>query len=303
MAKFGNSGNGNGGGSLANVGTALTPGVPEDGMTEYRAISSFLISAAATIGLALLLTSAAGAASIEPPPGAEPPGAAVAKMRADRDGDRLEDALAARIAASRAGERFDVIVMFDGPDAVGRGRAAAGPFAMTREFSIINGFQASLTGPQIRGLSRAHGLFSISANTEVQANDIPSNDDMGATDANFDFGLDGFGVTICVVDTGIDAAHELFDTKGPGMVPLGPAEFHDSISGLANPYDDNGHGSHVAGISTGDGTGGSRPMTRSASRPSPASSPPRLWTPTEAAPTPRFSKASSGARRAPTSIS
>jgi len=224
-------------------------------------MKSFLKTTAGAIGLAVLMAGPASAASIESPPGAAPgaapgapPGAAVAAVRSDMDGDRIEDTLGARIAASPAGERFDVIVMFEGPDAVGRGRAAAGPFAVTREFSIINGFQAQLTEPQIRGLSRAPGLVRISGNAEVEMHDIPSNDDMGATDARAEFRdgdgnlVDGSGVTICVIDTGIDAAHELFDTKG-----LGPGSFHDAVNNQPDPYDDNGHGSHTAGIATGDG--------------------------------------------------
>jgi hypothetical protein len=131
-------------------------------MTHYGVIPSILKTTARAIGLALLMAGPASAASVEDPPGAAPgaapsgpPGAAVANLRADLDGDRIEDALGVRLSASQAGERFDVIVLFDGPGAVGRGRAAAGPFAVTREFSIINGFQAQLTAPQIRGLSRA----------------------------------------------------------------------------------------------------------------------------------------------------
>jgi serine protease AprX len=283
MARWENGGSGNSGG---NSGIRSGFGLLEDRMTISGIARSVLKSTAGAIGLALLIASPAWAASVEIPsdtapvtqpgtaaavppsvglfalPGAGPaaPSAAAAAIaRGDVDGDRIEDALSGRIAASRAGDLFDVIVMFEGPGAVGRGRAAAGPFAVTREFSIINGFQAQLTGPQIRGLSRAPGLFRISGNAQVNMHDVPSNDDMGATDARDlteGFGVDGSGVTICVIDTGVDAAHEQFDTKGPGgLVPLGPNEFHDAVNGLPDPYDDNGHGSHVSGIATGDGTG------------------------------------------------
>ena len=169
--------------------------------------------------------------------------------RAASGGDGIGDALGARIGGPRAGVRCGVIVVFEGPGAVGRGRAAAGPFAVTREFSIINGFQAQLTAPQISGLSRAPGLFRISGNGEVTAHDIPSNDDMGATDARIDFNFDGSGATICVIDTGIDIPHALFVTKG-----MDSTRFFDAIGGLADPYDDNGHGSHVSGIAAGNGT-------------------------------------------------
>lgn len=63
------------------------------------------------------------------------------------------------------------------------------------------------------------------------------------------------GVTICVIDTGIDASYELFTMKGPGGAELGPNEFHGAVNFLADPYDDHGHGSYVSGISTGDSDG------------------------------------------------
>ncbi|HSG94930.1 MAG TPA: S8 family serine peptidase, partial [Afifellaceae bacterium] len=222
-------------------------------------------SFAGAIGLSMVLIGAAAGpgstAPFEDRPGAGPsvpPGAAVSQAaRGDANDDGIEDGLSAQIAAGPPNALFDVIVVFDGPDAVGRSRAAAGPFAVTQEFSVINGCQATLTAAQIRGLSRAPGLFRISGVSTVKLQDITSNNDFGATNARTDFLLDGSGVTICVVDTGINAAHEQFDTKGPGSVPLGPLEFLDAVNGLANPYDDHGHGTHVAGSAAGDGTGSS----------------------------------------------
>ncbi|HUS55839.1 MAG TPA: S8 family serine peptidase, partial [Thermohalobaculum sp.] len=254
--------NGNGGnrdGNFASSGATRPLGLAEGWMPKLEAIFAAIILIASAFGLALLLAGPAAAASIETPPGAAPtppPGAAVANQRADVNRDRIEDGLAARMAGRGNGERFDVIVIFEGPNAVGRGRAAAGPFTVTREFTVINGFQASLTAGQIRGLSRANGLFKISENATVSAFDIPSNDDMGVTAARADFGFDGSGVTICVIDTGVDASHEQFNTKGPGLTLLGPQEFHDAVNGQLEPYDDQGHGTHVSGISTGDGVGG-----------------------------------------------
>ena len=85
-------GGGNGGGSLALTGITPDSGLLEDGMTHFGVIGSILKTTAGAIGLALLLASPAGAASIEITPGATPaapPGAAVANVRGDADGDRL----------------------------------------------------------------------------------------------------------------------------------------------------------------------------------------------------------------------
>ncbi|MBX2987347.1 MAG: S8 family serine peptidase [Bdellovibrionaceae bacterium] len=55
--------------------------------------------------------------------------------------------------------------------------------------------------------------------------------------------LDGRGVRVGILDTGIDASHP--DLKGRTIL------FKDFISGRTTPYDDNNHGTHVAGTIAG----------------------------------------------------
>jgi serine protease AprX len=206
--------------------------------------------------LALTATSSFGAEEvrnpaleIEPPaPGTAAPGLA----GVDANHDRIADALEARMAAARPGEQLDVIVVFDGPNAVGRARAAAGPFAVTRQFSLINGFQAKMPAAQIRALSSAPGLLRVEENALVHMHDVPANDDTGATAARADLAYDGSGTTICILDTGITAGHEQFDAPAGKIVA-----FKDFVANQTSAYDDQGHGTHVAGIAAGDGVGAS----------------------------------------------
>ena len=58
------------------------------------------------------------------------------------------------------------------------------------------------------------------------------------------YGLTGRGVSVAVLDTGI-TPHIDFDRR--------ILVFLDLISGHVHPYDDNGHGSHVAGLIGGSG--------------------------------------------------
>jgi hypothetical protein len=53
---------------------------------------------------------------------------------------------------------------------------------------------------------------------------------------------DGTGVRVCVVDTGIDIDHIMYSDR------IDSAAGYDFNNNDSNPEDDNGHGSHVAGI-------------------------------------------------------
>lgn len=59
-------------------------------------------------------------------------------------------------------------------------------------------------------------------------------------------GLDGRGVTICLADTGIDAGH-------PALRGAPVLAWRDFVDGRVRPYDDDGHGTGMAGLLVGRG--------------------------------------------------
>lgn len=64
---------------------------------------------------------------------------------------------------------------------------------------------------------------------------------------------DGTGTVVAVIDTGIDYTNpSLGGAFGPGQKVVAG---HDFVNGDADPMDDNGHGTHVAGIVAGTGAG------------------------------------------------
>lgn len=64
-------------------------------------------------------------------------------------------------------------------------------------------------------------------------------------DMLYENGIRGKGVTVAVIDTGVSANHP--DLKKNIIAS------YDGVNGKTVPYDDNGHGTHVAGIIAGTG--------------------------------------------------
>lgn len=177
----------------------------------------------------------------------------------DQDGDGISDGLQIRMATMAKDDAVDVIVTFLGSKRGGSRTATirqakshaaiaqqmVGPFTLQHEFTIIHGFKATMTVEQAETLSRSPGIFRIEESSIFTTQISGASSDFGAVAARNNFTVDGSGVGICIVDTGIDASHEQFAGRN--------VSFHDVINGITTPYDDNGHGTHVAGIALGGG--------------------------------------------------
>lgn len=197
--------------------------------------------------LACAISAAPLSESSRPVPG---PDTARAAHLIDRDGDRVSDGLQATIAAARPGDLVRVIVTYSGPGNAAAARQAVGFFPLHREFQIINGFAASMTPAQIRALSPQAGVFRIEEDFPVSVKLDAARPDFGTDAARISFGVSGAGIKGCIVDTGVDPKHEQLDQAT--TIP-----FFDAINSRTDAYDDHGHGTHVASIAFGDGTGGS----------------------------------------------
>jgi serine protease AprX len=71
-------------------------------------------------------------------------------------------------------------------------------------------------------------------------------------------GVNGKGIIVAVVDTGIDAQHPDLDDLDDNPETIDPkvVGWMDYISSSSSPYDDHGHGTHVSGTISGTGANG-----------------------------------------------
>jgi serine protease AprX len=172
------------------------------------------------------------------------------RVHADRDGDRLDDSLELRLGRHPDETLLPVIVVHDGTVTPRRAADALGRFRLGTTFRSIAGFAAEMRPVQVRAAARLPGVERVQLDGTVHATMDAADTDFGTQAARDRFGLTGAGVGVCFLDTGITRSHEQFSGTARSFV------WRDFVGTGTWPYDDNGHGTHVASIAAGDGVGG-----------------------------------------------
>jgi len=121
---------------------------------------------------------------------------------------------------------------------------------MRRSLPIINGMTVTLPDAAITALASHPRVKHLSADRPVLGSMERTGATVGATAARHEFGYDGAGIGVAVIDSGTAWHDDLSANGGPQRVVY----FGDYVSpGHKTPYDDHGHGTHVAGIIAGNG--------------------------------------------------
>lgn len=141
--------------------------------------------------------------------------------------------------AAAAPPRHRVIVMLsDGAQAIGAQAMPKG-----KQLKLVNAVATSLSDSEIAAMRKAPGVRAVVPDTPVKAHTDVSVPLIGATEVRQRYAATGRGVVVAVIDSGVDHTHP--DLRG--RVVGG----YDFVNGDTDPMDDNGHGTHVAGIIAG----------------------------------------------------
>ena len=129
-------------------------------------------------------------------------------------------------------------------------------FSKNRRLGILNGEVLELPNTLLAKLAAHPNVFRVHYDRPIRTHNYRTAVTVGARTVQDTLGYTGAGVGIAVIDSGITSWHDDLTNRSSKLYPYGNqrvAKFVDFVNGRTLPYDDNGHGSHVAGIIGGNG--------------------------------------------------
>ncbi len=170
----------------------------------------------------------------------------------------IELALEPSVKASRPTDRrLEVDARLDRlkselQEIVDRKSAGGGTIRLDHRYrTVFAGASVELPSSMVRDVEALPSVRSVHVDARVHAYLNDSVPAIGADTVWQRFGVTGEGVTVAVIDSGVDYGHpDLGGGFGPGFKVVGGYDFVDED---ADPLDEHGHGTHVAGIVAADG--------------------------------------------------
>ncbi len=184
----------------------------------------------------------------------------------NKNGNKLFDNLELKLQKSADSDALPVIIQFDSANVNGKAIEALeqhiGEFQTKFEYIVIDGIAATLTKKQIEKLDKLPFIKQVEYDEEVHTFLGSANQWFGTSQARTDFNVTGDrngsassyskdDVVVAIIDTGIDPNHvDLNNGKVIG--------WKDLVNNRTTAYDDQGHGTHVASITAGEGEANSQ---------------------------------------------
>jgi serine protease AprX len=124
------------------------------------------------------------------------------------------------------------------------------------KLDLINGQVLDLPNYVLKQMATHPSVFRIHYDRPIKSHNYRTAVTVGARTVQETLGYTGAGVGVAIIDSGITTWHDDLTNKTSKLYPYGNqrvSKFVDFVNGRTLPYDDNGHGSHVAGIIGGNG--------------------------------------------------
>ena len=124
------------------------------------------------------------------------------------------------------------------------------------QLGIINGLAVELPDRLLSELSKDPAILRLHHDRPAAKFNYRTSLTIGTKVVRDTLGLTGAGVGVAVIDSGVATWHDDLTNNSATMYPYGNQRvttFVDFVNGQTSPYDDLGHGSHVAGIIAGNG--------------------------------------------------
>ena len=129
-------------------------------------------------------------------------------------------------------------------------------FARAGSLDIIGGVVLDIPNGALKRLSNDPNVLSVHEDRPIKNHNYRTSVTVGARTVQDFLGYTGAGIGVAVLDSGVTSWHDDLTNKTSKLYPYGNqrvAKFVDFVHGRTTPYDDYGHGSHVAGTITGNG--------------------------------------------------
>ncbi|MFZ3077309.1 MAG: S8 family serine peptidase [Candidatus Aenigmatarchaeota archaeon] len=130
--------------------------------------------------------------------------------------------------------------------------------AVRKKFSIISAVSMSVPASRLEQIARLGSVEKIEKEKIFYIQRLQAIPLIRADSAASDFGINGTNINISILDTGI---YNHAEFQSPNRIILQ----YDFYNGDTNANDDNGHGTHVAGIAAGKGGANGRGVAANAS--------------------------------------
>ena len=170
---------------------------------------------------------------------------------ATHPGDARLDAALKRRAHAPEGHSRIILTVDPGVEAARLVQSVDG--VVGRHLASLGGIVADVPDMALDALAALPGVRTVSLDRRVEGTLERTGATIGSGWVHDRLGLDGAGIGVAIIDSGVTGIH---DDLPPGRV----VKFADFVNFQPEPYDDYGHGTHVAGIIAGSGydSGGRR---------------------------------------------